>query len=105
MKRIAVSNSARSSARFSKKGRVKAHRVTSRMTNGTPRTGAMSAHMANMREQNGPRGVRAAERGRTQVARVCECVLLGDHPAHRDAHQVEVGHAERVDRRLRVVGQ
>ena len=37
-----------------KKSTVNAHSVTSRITNGMPRTGAMSAHMANIREQNGP---------------------------------------------------
>ena len=54
MYRIAVSNSASSSPRCSKNGTVNAHSVTSRMTNGTPSTGAMSAHIANIREQNGP---------------------------------------------------
>ena len=54
MYRIAVSNSASSSPRCSKNGTVKAHRVTSRMTYGMPRTGAMPAHMSNIREQNGP---------------------------------------------------
>ncbi len=33
---------------------VNAHSVTSRITNGMPSTGAASAHMANIREQNGP---------------------------------------------------
>src|ERR1022692_376383 len=37
-----------------KNGCVNAHKVTSRITNGTPRTGAISPHMANLREQNGP---------------------------------------------------
>ncbi len=49
-----ASNSFSSSSRSSKNGTVKAHNVTSRMMNGTPFTGAMSAHIANMREQNGP---------------------------------------------------
>ena len=33
---------------------MNAHSVTSRITNGMPSTGAASAHMANIREQNGP---------------------------------------------------
>ena len=33
---------------------MNAQSVTSRMTNGTPSTGAMSAHIENIREQNGP---------------------------------------------------
>ncbi len=51
---ISASNSCSSSSRSSKNGTVNAHSVTSRMTNGTPITGAMSAHIENMREQNGP---------------------------------------------------
>ena len=54
MYRMPVSNSASSSSRVRKKSRVNAQSVTSRMTNGTPSTGAMSAHIANMREQKGP---------------------------------------------------
>src|SRR5258708_3402229 len=54
MYRMAVSTSANSAPRPSKNGSVKAQSVTSRMTNGTPSTGAISAHMANIREQNGP---------------------------------------------------
>src|SRR6185312_2972342 len=37
-----------------KNGTVNAHSVTSRMMNGTPFTGAMSAHIENIRPQNGP---------------------------------------------------
>ncbi len=51
---MAVSNSSASAPRCSKNGTVNAHRLTSRMMNGTPSTGAMSAHMPNIREQNGP---------------------------------------------------
>jgi hypothetical protein len=49
-----VSNSASSSGWLEKKSTVNAHSVTSRITNGRPSTGAASAHMANIREQNGP---------------------------------------------------
>jgi hypothetical protein len=51
---MAVSNSASSSGRSVKNSVVNAHSVTSRMTNGMPSTGAASAHIANIREQNGP---------------------------------------------------
>ena len=54
MYRIAVSNSPSSDSRCSKNGTVNAQSVTSRMTNGTPSTGAMSPHIANIREQKGP---------------------------------------------------
>ena len=54
MYRIAVSNSASSSGLLLKKSVVNAHSVTSRITNGMPSTGAASAHIANIREQNGP---------------------------------------------------
>jgi len=54
MYRIAVSNSSSSAVLCSKKESVNAHSVTSRMTNGTPSTGAMSAHIENIREQKGP---------------------------------------------------
>ncbi len=54
MYRMACSNSASSAPRCSKNGTVNAHSVTSRMMNGTPSTGAMSCHIANIREQNGP---------------------------------------------------
>ena len=37
-----------------KNGTVNAHSVTSRMMKGTPVTGAIASHMANIREQNGP---------------------------------------------------
>ena len=49
-----ASNSFSSSSRSRKNGTVNAHSVTSRMMNGTPFTGAMSAHIENIREQNGP---------------------------------------------------
>ena len=49
-----VSNSASSSSRVRKKSSVNAQSVTSRMTNGTPITGARSSQNANIREQNGP---------------------------------------------------
>jgi hypothetical protein len=51
---MAVSNSASSSGRSLKNSVVKAHSVTCRMTNGMPSTGTASAHIANIREQNGP---------------------------------------------------
>ena len=51
---MSASNSRSVSSCSSKNGTVNAHSVTSRMTNGTPSRGAMSAHMLNMREQNGP---------------------------------------------------
>jgi len=41
-------------SRSSKNSWVKAHSVTSRITVGTPITGAMSRHSRNIREQNGP---------------------------------------------------
>jgi hypothetical protein len=49
-----ASNSASSASLVWKKSSVNAHSVTSRITNGTPSTGAMSSHIANIREQNGP---------------------------------------------------
>ena len=51
---ISPSNSRSSSSRSLKNGTVNAHSVTSRMMKGTPFTGAMSSHIENMREQNGP---------------------------------------------------
>ena len=54
MYRIAVSNSASSSGLSLKNSVVNAQSVTSRITNGIPSTGAASAHIANIREQNGP---------------------------------------------------
>ena len=51
---ISDSNSFSSSSRSSKNGTVNAQRVTSRMMNGAPFTGAMSCHIENIREQNGP---------------------------------------------------
>ena len=51
---MAVSNSSSSSGRSLKNSVVNAHSVTSRITNGMPSTGAASAHIANIREQNGP---------------------------------------------------
>ena len=51
---ISPSNSRSSSSRSLKNGTVNAHSVTSRMMNGTPFTGAMSAHIENIRPQNGP---------------------------------------------------
>ena len=62
--------------------------------------------MANIVWQNGiGLAVGAGERQRFQVAAIGQRVLLGDHAAHRDAHQVEAGEAERVDQRLGVVGE
>ena len=76
------------------------------MTNGTPFTGAMSAHIANIRQQNGPGAayVQPSVSDRRSLA-VGDRVLLGDHAAHRDADQVEVGEPELVDQRLGVVGE
>ena len=76
------------------------------MMNGTPFTGAMSCHIENIREQNGPGAAYVhASVSDSRSVRIGERVLLGDHPAHRHAHQVEAGDAEVVDQRLRVVGE
>ena len=51
---ISASNSAAISGCSEKNGTVNAHRVTSRITNGTLTCWAISSHMENIREQKGP---------------------------------------------------
>ena len=81
-----------SSSRFSKKSWVNAQSVTSRMTVGTPITGAgLGPQREHARAERSRRGVGAREGHGAQVAGVGQRVFLGDHAAHRDAHQVEVG--------------
>ena len=104
---MAVSNSAASAARSVKNGTVNAHSVTSRMMKGTP---SDRRHRLPTWRTSGSRTAPAPRRCRRtwpspQVAAVGQGVLLGDHAAHGHAHQVEVADAERIDQRLRVVGE
>jgi hypothetical protein len=66
-------------------------------------------HVAPHREHPGAerpgRRIRAREGDRPQVTGISEGVFLGDHPAHGDAHEVEIRDAERVGQGFRVVGE